>query len=86
MVIDKTDIQNLLNEWKERMNKDYDRSYKDAVNDCIYDLQELICRSVACMDLDILPDEMVGEPEYVKEYFYSMEADSYLAQMKEYAV
>ena len=74
--------QSLLSQWRERLSKDYDRSYKDGLNDCIYDLQQLLS-----MSLEFYPDDIVyesGDPmlyENMEDYFNSLEADGYLSSI-----
>ena len=74
--------QDLLSQWKERLAQDYDRSYKDGLNDCIYELENLLT-----MSLDFFPDDIVwesGDPmlyENMEDYFNSLEADGYLSSI-----
>ena len=74
--------QDLLSQWKERLAQDYDRSYKDGLNDCIYELENLLT-----MSLDFFPDDIVwesGDPmlyENMEDYFNSLEADGYLSSL-----
>ena len=74
--------QSLLSQWRERLSKDYDRSYKDGLNDCIYDLQQLLS-----MSLEFYPDDIIyesGDPmlyENMEDYFNSLEADGYLSSL-----
>lgn len=74
--------QSLLSQWRERLSKDYDRSYKDGLNDCIYDLQQLLS-----MSLEFYPDDILyesGDPmlyENMEDYFNSLEADGYLSSI-----
>ena len=76
------DAQSLISQWNERLSKDYDRSYKDGLNDCLYDLRELLNRS-----LEFYPDDIVwesGDPilyENMDNYFNSLEADGYLSSI-----
>lgn len=38
-----SDLTNLLSQWQERLGENkVEQSYKDALNDCIYDLRTLI--------------------------------------------
>jgi hypothetical protein len=41
------DLQKLSDSWKERLsNNTQPLSYKDALSECIYELDNLICRSI----------------------------------------
>lgn len=41
------DLQKLSDSWKERLsNNTQPPSYKDALSECIYELDNLICRSI----------------------------------------
>lgn len=41
-MVNAIDILNLLNEWEERLkDESYPSAYKDALNDCIYELNSL---------------------------------------------
>lgn len=42
-----SDLQHLIDEWTERMGKpSHTSSYKDAMMDCIYDLNKVILHSI----------------------------------------
>lgn len=63
------DLQQLIREWLERMNTAQPPSYKDALRDCIYDLNQLVDRAI--------------EEEFdYKEMVESQIADSYLSSME----
>jgi hypothetical protein len=41
------DLQKLSDSWKERLSSNTQpSSYKDALSECIYELDNLICRSI----------------------------------------
>lgn len=42
-----SDLNQLISQWLERMgNTTYASAYRDALNDCCYDLQKLINKSI----------------------------------------
>ena len=54
-----SDIQNLISEWTERMDLIvYPQSYRDAISDCIYDLNNLV-------------DDAIKEEMQAEEFFWS---------------
>ena len=63
------DLQKLMSSWQERMESPVQPSaYKDALSECIYDLNNLILRAI--------------EDELTYQDFLDMEADSYLSSME----
>ena len=63
------DINQLISEWNKRMtDTSYDPSYHDALNDCIYELNNLLSKSI--------------EEELTYQDYLEMEADSYLASQE----
>ena len=72
------DLQQLINSWQERLGSNVQPSpYKDALSDCIYDLNQLINRAIL--------NEMAEKD--ARDYILSQEADDYLSSMEahEYA-
>lgn len=67
-----SDLQQLVSQWTERMNNNQPQSYKDALNECIYELNCLISKT--------LLDEMTEQDAL--DYLMSQEADSYLSSME----
>ncbi len=65
-----SDLQQLLNEWHERVEQPFQPfEYKTGVNDCIYDLNKLINHSI--------------EEEFdYQDMLESWEADEYLSSME----
>ena len=42
-----SDIQNLISEWTDRLEViSYPQSYRDALNECIYDLDTLVTKAI----------------------------------------
>lgn len=73
-----SDLQSLISKWQERVGTNaHPSSYKDAIMDCIYELNSLIDRAIL--------DEITEEE--AREYFDSIDADyySHLAQDDFYA-
>lgn len=69
------DIQQLADKWTERMNNPAQSSdYKIALSGCIYELNQLINKT--------LLDEMTEED--AREYILSQEADDYLSSEENY--
>ena len=65
-----SDLQNLVSNWLERMNDSSQPSaYKDAVNDCVYDLNGLI-------------DKFINEECNAMDYLDSIEADNFLSSLE----
>ena len=68
-----TDLQKLASQWAERMDRpSYPLSYRDALSECIYELNCLINKT--------LLDELTEQDAL--EYLLSQEADSYLSSME----
>jgi len=64
-----SDLQQLVNSWQGRVDSSiYPSSYKDGVMDCIYELNQLISKSI---------DEEIAYNE-----FLDSEADSYLSSIE----
>lgn len=41
-MVNRVDVLNLLSDWEERLKDDaFSQAYKDALNDCIYELTSL---------------------------------------------
>ena len=69
LMITVSDLQNLITKWQERVNNPSQPfAYKNGIGECIYDLNQLISRSI--------------QEELTYEDFLSMEADSYLSTME----
>lgn len=65
-----SDMQQLLASWTERLNTSFQPSpYKDALSECIYELNQLITHSI---------DEELSYQEYLD----SWTADDYLSTME----
>lgn len=63
------ELQQLLAGWNERLNNPVQSSsYKDALSDCIYDLNQLINHSI--------------EEEFDYKDFLACEADAYLSTIE----
>jgi len=70
-----SDLQQLIQSWQGRVDSDvYPSSYKDGVMDCIYELNQLISKT--------LLDEMTEED--ARDYIISQEADAYLSSEENY--
>ena len=70
-----SDIQQLADKWTERMNNPAQSfEYKNALSECIYELNQLIDRT--------LLDEMTEED--ARDYILSQEADDYLSSEENY--
>lgn len=69
------DVQQLADKWTERMNNPYQSlEYKDALSECIYELNQLINKT--------LLDELTEED--ARQYLLEQEADSYLSSEENY--
>lgn len=67
------DLQQLSSQWTERMNNPAQpTAYKDALMDCIYDLNKFISQAVL--------DEMTEED--AREYMLSQQADEYFSNLE----
>lgn len=65
-----SDLQQLVSAWKERATSAAQpTSYKDALNECIYDLDQLVDNSI------------IEEIDY-QDMVDSWEADTYLSSME----
>ena len=65
-----SDLQQLISSWQERMGKQtHPLEYKNALSECIYDLNQLINHSIE------------EELDY-KEMLDSWEADNYLSSIE----
>ena len=70
-----SDLQQLINNWQERVDTTaHSQLYKDGVMDCIYELNQLINKT--------LLDEMTEED--ARQYLLEQEADSYLSSEENY--
>ena len=70
-----SDIQQLADKWTERMNNPAQSfNYKIALSECIYDLNQLINKT--------LLDQMTEED--ARDYILSQEADSYISCEENY--
>lgn len=70
-----SDIQQLADKWTERMNNPTQSfDYKNAISECIYELNQLINKT--------LLDEMTEED--ARQYLLEQEADSYLSSEENY--
>lgn len=70
-----SDIQQLADKWTERMNNPTQSfDYKNAISECIYDLNQLINKT--------LLDELTEED--ARQYLLEQEADSYLSSEENY--
>ena len=70
-----SDVQQLADKWTERMNNPSQSfDYRNALFECIYDLNQLINKT--------LLDEMTEED--AREYMLSQEADAYLSSEENY--
>ena len=70
-----SDIQQLADKWTERMNNPAQSfDYKNALSECIYDLNQLINKT--------LLDQMTEED--ARDYILSQEADSYISCEENY--
>ena len=69
------DLQQLTDKWTERMNNPAQSfEYKNALSECIYDLNQLINKT--------LLDELTEED--ARDYILSQQADSYLSSEENY--
>jgi hypothetical protein len=69
-----SDIVSLLSQWKERaLNESYSDQYRDAVNDCIYELNDIVRKRMMEEAVDRMSDEDI------KQYFEEIDADSYIS-------
>ena len=70
-----SDIQQLADKWTERMNNPAQSfDYRTALSECIYDLNQLINKT--------LLDQMTEED--ARDYILSQEADSYISCEENY--
>ena len=70
-----SDVQQLADTWTERMNNPTQSfDYKTALSECIYDLNQLINKT--------LLDELTEED--ARQYMLEQEADSYLSSEENY--
>lgn len=70
-----SDVQQLADKWTERMNNPSQSfDYKTALSECIYELNQLINRT--------LLDELIEEE--ARDYLLSQEADEYLSSEEYY--
>ena len=70
-----SDLQQLADKWTGRMNNPAQSfEYKNALSECIYELNQLIDRT--------LLDEMTEED--AREYILSQEADAYISSEEAY--
>ena len=70
-----SDVQQLADKWTERMNNPTQSfDYKNALSECIYELNQLINRT--------LLDEMTEED--ARQHMLEQEADSYLSCEESY--
>jgi hypothetical protein len=70
-----SDIQQLADKWTERMNNPTQSfDYKNALSECIYELNQLINKT--------LLDELTEED--ARQYLLEQEADSYLSSEENY--
>jgi hypothetical protein len=69
-----SDIVSLLSQWKKRaLNESYSDQYRDAVNDCIYELNDIVRKRMMEEAVDRMTDEDI------KQYFEEIDADSYIS-------
>lgn len=65
-----SDLQKLIGTWMERINNPvHSLSYKDAISDCIYELNEIVNKAVI--------DQL--DYESMLDYIHNNEADIYLS-------
>ena len=70
-----SDVQQLADKWTERMNNPSQSfDYKTALSECIYELNQLINKT--------LLDELTEEE--ARDYLLSQEADEYLSSEEYY--
>ena len=70
-----SDVQQLADKWTERINNPTQSfDYKNAISECIYELNQLINKT--------LLDEMTEED--ARQYMLEQEADSYLSSEENY--
>ena len=70
-----SDVQQLADKWIERMNNPTQSfDYKNAISECIYELNQLINKT--------LLDELTEED--ARQYLLEQEADSYLSSEENY--
>ena len=76
-----SDLNNLLSQWKERMNEQTDSAYKDAVSDCIYDLNSLLDKSLSdeALALESFHQQVKENEQYWNDYFNNLIADGIFA-------
>ena len=78
-MIQLSDVNKLLNKWNERL--DYYKqfsdplsiSYRDALEECVYELQRLVDDTLDEIFMDNIPSEEI------QQYLLEQEADSYLS-------
>lgn len=69
-----SDIVSLLSQWKKRaLNESYSDQYRDAVNDCIYELNDIVRKRMMEEAVDRMTDEDI------KQYLEEIDADSYIS-------
>ena len=83
--ISEQNMNSLLSEWRGRLSKDYDRSYKDALSECLFEMKGLLQESIDPIDVPdhFYPDDIIwesGDPmmyDEMENYFNSLEVDKY---------
>lgn len=76
-MVHSTNINDLLHAWQNKLqNNHLSSEYKDALNDCLYDLQEVLKYSWQEEFLDSLPSEEA------EQYLLEQEADNYLSTIE----
>lgn len=63
------DLDNLISQWQQRMTT-ADSSYKDALNDCIYDLSNLMDKAFEEETLihDVLEEQIKEDAKFWEDY------------------
>ena len=72
------DLQELMTQWNSRIkSQEYDPSYCDAINDCVYDLKNLIS-NLSQEEAEVCDPFANMSEEELKEVFEDMQANDYL--------
>ena len=86
-MISQRDIESLVSQWDARLhNESYEASYKDALGECIYELNQLLEKSILeeADSMDFLEREFLEHlpSEEAAQYLLEQEADYYLSSME----
>ena len=67
-----SDVANLLSQWQERLNSNVDEvPYRDCLNDCIYDLNNLMDKNFAeeALANESFEQSLMNDEGFLNNYF-----------------